>query len=294
MNKMTLKQKFGLRIKQEKKMNDFKYNVTKHVTENGLNKRCIRCRSRGELGSCGDPLPFNVTDPDAEPGIHAVACPSGWCGKMIQGTTGAFRTDDYGSATERMCLQRPPSDYEERCAYTMWNYKKVYMCFCTGDLCNSGFRMSISYYSILAAVLVGLQIRELVFSVPAYLLGCRKHMRRPKLLKRAGLTGGRNRPSGQRDSGSGESTLYGDSGSTEFIDEGVARILLKGEQLINTKNRFVSRALISPPGRQRVPDAVGETPCWRVHADMRRELRAAYVCELYGENKQAGHKSIEQ
>lgn len=59
----------------------------------GLNKRCIRCRSRGELGSCGDPLPFNVTDPDAEPGIHVVACPSGWCGKMIQGTTGAFRTD---------------------------------------------------------------------------------------------------------------------------------------------------------------------------------------------------------
>lgn len=45
------------------------------------------------MGSCGDPFPFNVTEPEVEAGIHVVACPSGWCGKMIEGTTGAFRTD---------------------------------------------------------------------------------------------------------------------------------------------------------------------------------------------------------
>lgn len=36
-----------------------------------------------------------------------------------------------------MCLQRAPSDNEERCAYTTWNYKKVFICFCLGDLCNN-------------------------------------------------------------------------------------------------------------------------------------------------------------
>ncbi|KAG6450778.1 hypothetical protein O3G_MSEX006762 [Manduca sexta] len=115
-----------------------------------LNKRCIGCRSRGELGTCGDPFPFNVTEPEAEVGIHVVACPSGWCGKLIQGTTGTFRTDDYGAVTERMCLQRPPSDYEERCAYTMWNRKKVYMCFCNGDLCNSSGTLVSFPFTILA------------------------------------------------------------------------------------------------------------------------------------------------
>ncbi|CAH2062914.1 unnamed protein product, partial [Iphiclides podalirius] len=79
-----------------------------------LNKRCIRCRSRGELGSCGDPFPFNVTEPEVEMGIHVVACPSGWCGKSYEGNINAIKNDDYGAATERMCLQRPPSDYQER------------------------------------------------------------------------------------------------------------------------------------------------------------------------------------
>ncbi|XP_026326433.1 uncharacterized protein LOC113235083 [Hyposmocoma kahamanoa] len=119
-----------------------------------LQKRCIKCRSRGELGTCGDPFPFNMTEPDAEVGIHVVACPSGWCAKVIEGTTGAYRTDDYGAATERMCLQRPPSDYEERCAYTMYNHRKVYMCFCSGDLCNSAFRISTFPISILMATVI--------------------------------------------------------------------------------------------------------------------------------------------
>lgn len=35
-----------------------------------------------------------------------------------------------------MCVQRGPDDSEDRCAYTVYNYKKVFMCFCQGDLCN--------------------------------------------------------------------------------------------------------------------------------------------------------------
>lgn len=44
---------------------------------------------------------------------------------------------DYDMATQRMCVQRGPSDSEDRCAHTVYNYKKVYMCFCQGDLCNT-------------------------------------------------------------------------------------------------------------------------------------------------------------
>lgn len=39
-------------------------------------------------------------------------------------------------ATQRMCVQRGPDDSEDRCANTIYNYKKVFMCFCQGDLCN--------------------------------------------------------------------------------------------------------------------------------------------------------------
>lgn len=44
---------------------------------------------------------------------------------------------DYDMPTQRMCVQRGPSDSEDRCAHTIYNYKKVYMCFCKGDLCNA-------------------------------------------------------------------------------------------------------------------------------------------------------------
>lgn len=47
---------------------------------------------------------------------------------------------DYDMATERMCVQRGPSDSEDRCADTIYNYRKVYMCFCQGDLCNAAAR----------------------------------------------------------------------------------------------------------------------------------------------------------
>lgn len=48
-------------------------------------------------------------------------------------------------ATQRMCVQRGPSDSEDRCAYTVYNYKKVYMCFCQGDLCNAANRLNVSH-----------------------------------------------------------------------------------------------------------------------------------------------------
>ncbi|KAI5634347.1 hypothetical protein NE865_12961 [Phthorimaea operculella] len=117
-----------------------------------LQKRCIRCRSRGELGSCGDPFPLNVTEPEQEVGIHVVACPSGWCAKIIEGTTGAYKVDDYGAATQRMCLQRPPTDFEERCAYTMFNHRKVYMCMCNGDLCNAAPSISTFPFVTLGSI----------------------------------------------------------------------------------------------------------------------------------------------
>lgn len=51
---------------------------------------------------------------------------------------------DYDMATQRMCVQRGPSDSEDRCAYTIYNYRKVFMCFCQGDLCNSATPMRSS------------------------------------------------------------------------------------------------------------------------------------------------------
>lgn len=59
----------------------------------GLRKRCIRCRSRGDLGSCADPFLYNVTQLETEVAVHVEECPSGWCGKIFEGTTGAFRLD---------------------------------------------------------------------------------------------------------------------------------------------------------------------------------------------------------
>ncbi|XP_012278352.1 uncharacterized protein LOC105698573 [Orussus abietinus] len=102
-------------------------------TANGLLKRCVECRSRGELGSCKDPFTMNSTQIQEEKGVEAVPCASGWCGKIIESQN---LNNEYGTATQRMCLQRGPDDGEERCAYTKWMNKKVYMCFCMGDLCN--------------------------------------------------------------------------------------------------------------------------------------------------------------
>ncbi|XP_058063583.1 uncharacterized protein LOC131213542 isoform X1 [Anopheles bellator] len=124
------------------------------VITNALLKRCYQCRSRSELGSCKDPFLFNATVVENERGVTAVPCASGWCGKVIEGM-GSFREDDYDMATQRMCVQRGPSDSEDRCAYTVYNHKKVYMCFCQGDLCNHGTVYSRNTQRTWAIITVG-------------------------------------------------------------------------------------------------------------------------------------------
>jgi len=104
-------------------------------------KRCVSCRSRGELGSCKDPFTMNLTQIENEKGVEAVPCASGWCVKIIESKN---LNNEYGTATERSCLQRGPDDNEERCAFSKWNYKDVYMCFCNGDLCNAASTSSSS------------------------------------------------------------------------------------------------------------------------------------------------------
>ncbi|RZC34277.1 uncharacterized protein BDFB_006913, partial [Asbolus verrucosus] len=112
------------------------------ILTQGLLKRCFVCRSRGELGSCKDPFTVNATQVELEKGVETVPCASGWCGKILE-TENALK-EEYGVATQRMCLQRGPSDSEDRCAYTKWNYRRVLMCFCKGDLCNSGNKFKVS------------------------------------------------------------------------------------------------------------------------------------------------------
>lgn len=63
-----------------------------------------------------------------------------------------FEILEYGVATQRICLQRGPSDSEDRCAYTKWNYKRVLMCFCRGDLCNSGRKNNINFTLLVSVV----------------------------------------------------------------------------------------------------------------------------------------------
>lgn len=58
----------------------------------GVLRRCFQCRSRGELGSCKDAFKFNATQIENEPGITAVPCASGWCGKVIE-SEGTLRND---------------------------------------------------------------------------------------------------------------------------------------------------------------------------------------------------------
>lgn len=63
---------------------------------------------------------------------------------------------DFDMATQRMCVQRGPDDSEDRCANTIYNYKKVFMCFCQGDLCNNSpvIHRSASKMILASAVLL--------------------------------------------------------------------------------------------------------------------------------------------
>lgn len=65
-------------------------------------------------------------------------------------------------ATQRMCVQRGPSDSEDRCAHTVYNYKKVYMCFCQGDLCNTATGFTALNSISVTLIAVGITMRNLV------------------------------------------------------------------------------------------------------------------------------------
>lgn len=97
---------------------------------------------------------MNATQIENEKGVDLVPCVSGWCGKIIESQS---LNNEYGTATQRLCFQRGPDDDEERCAYTVWNYKKVYMCLCYGDLCNGTDRTHASIGLIFIALWISVR-----------------------------------------------------------------------------------------------------------------------------------------
>ncbi|OQR79780.1 hypothetical protein BIW11_05494, partial [Tropilaelaps mercedesae] len=113
---------------------------------------CYACRSRGERGDCKDPFLFNVTTAERVKAVKVSPCASQWCAKIIEG-----KEDDVDIATERICLQRPPEDQVERCAETLYQRKKVFMCMCKGDLCNSSTAIQASFLLLATGLIVGLR-----------------------------------------------------------------------------------------------------------------------------------------
>eukprot|EP00096_Caligus_rogercresseyi_P006252 TRINITY_DN2256_c0_g1_i1.p1 TRINITY_DN2256_c0_g1~~TRINITY_DN2256_c0_g1_i1.p1 ORF type:complete len:160 (-),score=32.10 TRINITY_DN2256_c0_g1_i1:728-1207(-) len=125
-------------------------------------RRCFSCRSRGDQGDCRDPFYLAAKNASSlvsdyrSSGVETPPCASGWCSKTIEGVDKSFKDAEYGRATQRDCLRRPPSDGKERCAYVTVkakNNKKVFMCFCQGDLCN-GVSQSIPSFYLLAFVVL--------------------------------------------------------------------------------------------------------------------------------------------
>ena len=112
-------------------------------------RRCFTCRSRGERGDCRDP--FTPPDPDLEENrrqtvntaVEEIPCSTGWCSKVgpavlqyedliimsdpqvLEGLDKNFGDNDYGIATERQCMERAPSDNQERCDFVQLGLKKV-------------------------------------------------------------------------------------------------------------------------------------------------------------------------
>jgi len=125
-------------------------------------------RSRGVKGDCRDtfirptPPPLDL-DPDLpapyQPDVSEPNCATGWCAKVIEGVNGdSVISEDYSVATERYCMPRAPSDGKERCAYVVFGGKQVFMCFCKGDLCNSGTSVTSSMVTIFSLVISSLII----------------------------------------------------------------------------------------------------------------------------------------
>ena len=127
-------------------------------------RRCYSCRSRGVKGDCRDPFKRpQATIPGLPVESHTkyvdeLPCSSGWCSKIMEGVDKNLGDDDFGIATERQCMSRVPSDGKERCAYVKRNHKQVFMCFCKGDLCNSGHGLQPSWIVLtsLLFLLVGI------------------------------------------------------------------------------------------------------------------------------------------
>jgi len=111
-----------------------------------LRRRCYTCRSRGEKGDCRDPfIPPASERSDSDQrivnvntAVEETECSTGWCSKTLEGLDNNFGDNGYGIATERECMERAPSDNQERCALVKRGHHEVYMCFCKGDLCNTG------------------------------------------------------------------------------------------------------------------------------------------------------------
>ena len=45
--------------------------------------------------------------------------------QKVEGLDKNFGDNDYGIATERQCMERAPSDNQERCAFVKHNHKQV-------------------------------------------------------------------------------------------------------------------------------------------------------------------------
>ena len=71
----------------------------------------------------------------------------------MEGLDKNFGDNDYGIATERQCMERAPSDDQERCAFVQMGHKEVYMCFCKGDLCNNAHSNNPAGILIIMSVL---------------------------------------------------------------------------------------------------------------------------------------------
>merc|ERR1712062_716492 len=135
-----------------------------------LQRRCFTCRSRGERGDCRDPFQVPEEPEGAERresvnrAVSQIPCSTGWCSKKVEGLDKNFGDNDYGIATERQCMERAPSDNQERCAFVKHNHKQVYMCFCKGDLCNTGHQHSPSLLALLTVTTMALRVFTRHFS----------------------------------------------------------------------------------------------------------------------------------
>ena len=68
--------------------------------------------------------------------VEEVPCSTGWCSKVLEGLDKNFGDNDYGIATERQCMERAPSDNQERCDFVQLGLKKV-SGVCYYSYCNN-------------------------------------------------------------------------------------------------------------------------------------------------------------